>query len=277
MRRVRSGAYADLVVPSGDTFKVPVRPSCLDEDGYVTENNSNENHPRAAPLGQEVKQRTIDVLCESFAQDEIDVEEFEQRVELVHQAETLEQLRTILADLPTSALPVKSNSLPQTAIAPHPLPTVELAPRPTISPERIQENSVMVGIMGGGGRTGAWIPARRNWVVGVMGGHALDFREAHRGPGVTEVNVFAVMGGVEILVPPDVRVECSGIGIMGGFDVKHSVTSTTDPDAPVIRVNGVAIMGGASVAVRYPGETARDARLRLKARKKALRLIAKGK
>ena len=87
----------------------------------------------------------------------------------------------------------------------------------------------MVGIMGGGGRTGAWIPARRNWVVGVMGGHALDFREAHLGPGVTEVNVLAIMGGVEILVPPDVRVECSGIGIMGGFDVKHSVTSTTDP------------------------------------------------
>ena len=135
----------------------------------------------------------------------------------------------------------------------------------------------MVGIMGGGGRAGAWIPARRNWVVGVMGGHALDFREAHLGPGVTEVNVLAIMGGVEILAPPDVRVECSGIGIMGGFDVKQSVTSTTDPDAPVIRVNGLAIMGGASVAVRYPGETARDARLRLKARRKALKQIAKGK
>jgi hypothetical protein len=243
----------------------------------VTETNSNKNKPQAALPGQEAKQRTIDVLCESFAQDEIDVEEFEQRVELVHRAETLEQLRTILADLPTSSLPVKSDSLPQTAIVPHSLPTVGLAPRPTISPERIQGHSVMVGIMGGGGRTGAWIPARHNWVVGVMGGHALDFREAHFGPGVTEVNVLAIMGGVEILAPPDVRVECSGIGIMGGFDLKQSVTSTTDPDAPVLRVNGLAIMGGASVAVRYPGETARDARLRLKARKKALRLIAKGK
>ena len=135
----------------------------------------------------------------------------------------------------------------------------------------------MVGIMGGGGRAGAWIPARKNWVVGVMGGATLDFREAHFGPGVTEVNVLAIMGGVEILAPPDVRVECSGIGIMGGFDVKQSVTSTTDPDAPVIRVNGLAIMGGASVAVRHLGETARDARLRLKARRKALKQIAKGK
>jgi len=243
----------------------------------VNETNSNVTKPRAAPLGQEAQQRTIDVLCESFAQDEIDVEEFERRVELVHGAKTLEQLRAILADLPTAALPVKGDSPPRAAVVPHAQATVELAPRPTISPERIQGNSVMVGIMGGGGRAGAWIPARRNWVVGVMGGHALDFREAHLGPGVTEVNVLAIMGGVEILAPPDVRVECSGIGIMGGFDVKQSVTSTTDPDAPVIRVNGLAIMGGASVAVRYPGETARDARQRLKARRKALRLIAKGK
>ena len=77
-----------------------------------------------------------------------------------------------------------------------------------------------------------------------------------------------------MLVPLDVRVECSGIGIMGGFDHKTTVTSTTDPKAPIIRVNGVAIMGAVEVTVRYPGETARDARLRLKAERKALRQIA---
>ncbi len=243
----------------------------------MNETNSNQNTPQAAPLGQEAQQRTIDVLCESFAQDEMNVEEFERRVELVHGAKTLEELRSILADLPTSTLPVKSDSPPQTATVPYSQPIVELAPRPTLPPDRVPGHSVMVGIMGGGGRAGAWTPARHNWVVGVMGGHGLDFREAHFGPGVTEVHLLAIMGGVEILVPPDVRVECSGIGIMGGFDVKQSVTSTTDPDAPTLRVNGVAIMGGASVAVRYPGETARDARLRLKARRKALRQIAKGK
>ncbi len=55
------------------------------------------------------------------------------------------------------------------------------------------------------------------------------------------------------------------------------MTSTMDPEAPVIRVTGVAIMGGVEVRVRYPGETARDARLRLKAERKALRQIARRK
>jgi hypothetical protein len=243
----------------------------------VTETDANENQPLAAPLGQEAQQRTIDVLCESFARDEMDVEEFEKRVELVHRAETLEQLRGVLADLPTSTLPVKGDPPPRTATVPHSQPSLGLAPRPTLPPERIPGHSVVVGIMGGGRRAGAWVPARHNWVVGVMGGSGLDFREAHLGPGVTEVRVLGIMGGVKVLVPPDVRVECSGIGIMGGFDVQQTATSTTDPEAPIIRVTGVAIMGGAKITVLYPGETARDARLRLKAKRKALRLIAKGK
>jgi len=226
----------------------------------VTETNPNENKPPTAPLGQEARQKTIDVLCESFARDEMDMEEFEQRVELVYRAESMEQLRPILADLPTANLPVT------------------VAPRPTLPPESIRGHSVMVGIMGSGGRRdGAWVPARHNWAVSVMSGSKLDLREAQLGPGVTEVHGFAIMGGVEVLVPLDVRVECSGIGIMGNFDHPRTVTSTTDPQAPVIRVTGVAIMGDVKVRVRYPGETARDARRRLKAERKAQKQIAKRK
>ena len=226
----------------------------------MTERNASQLP--AAPLGQEARQKAIDVLSESFARDEMDVNQFEQRVELVGQAENLSQLRAILADLPTANLPPESR---------------RLALRPMLSPEKIPGHSVVVGIMGGGGRAGSWVPARHNWAVGVMGGCQLDFREAQLGPGVTEVRVLAIMGGVEVLVPRDVRVECSGIGIMGGFDHQGAVSSPPDPDAPVIRVSGLAIMGGVGVSVRYPGETARDARLRLKAERKAQRQIAKGR
>jgi len=239
----------------------------------VTETNKKKRP--AAQLGPEARQKTIDLLCEAFARDELVVEEFEQRVELVHRADNMDQLRVIVADLPSANPPVKSHS--RTPVVPYSEPPVGLAPRPTLPPESMPEHSVVVGILGGGGRSGAWVPARQNWVAGVLGGCTLDFREAQLGPGVTEVRVFVVCGGVEILVPPDVRVECSGIGILGGFDHQQTLSSTTDPEAPVIRVTGVAIMGGASVSVRYPGETARDARLRLKAKKKALRQIARGK
>ncbi len=228
----------------------------------MTETNANENKLPAAPLGDEAREKTIDVLGQSFARDEMEVEEFEKRVELVLQAETAEQLRLVLADLPTAAVPVKLEAA---------------VPRRTLPADRIPAQSVVVGIMSEGRRSGAWIPARKNWAVVVMGSCVLDFRDAQLGPGVTEVWVIAIMGSVEIIAPLDVQVDCSGIGIMGGFDHRQPATSTTDPEAPVIRVTGVCIMGAANVSVRYPGETAREARLRLKAKRKALRQIAKGK
>ena len=82
------------------------------------------------------------------------------------------------------------------------------------------------------------------------------------GPGVTEISVFAILGGVEIIVPPDLQVESGGIGILGGFDCAEEVRRGYDPDAPRLKINGLAILGGAEVKIRERGETARDARRR---------------
>ena len=79
------------------------------------------------------------------------------------------------------------------------------------------------------------------------------------GPGVSEFSAFAFMGGVTIIVPPDLQVECDGIGIMGGFECSDEVRAGHDPDAPILKINGLAMMGGVDVKVREPGETAIDA------------------
>ncbi len=246
--------------------------------------------PETTPPAPEARQQTIDALCESFAWDVMDVGELETRLEMVHRATSTEQLQLIVADLAPAPVPPKralgasapgASQLGASAAAVSRVPTPptsispDLAMRPTLPDDRIRDHSVIVGIMGGGERSGSWIPARNNWAVGVMGGCELDFRDAQLGSGVTEVRVLAMMGGVEILVPPDVHVECSGMGIMGGFGVSTHYRPPAHPDAPILRVTGVAIMGGAGVTVRYPGETAREARYRLKAEKKARKLLAR--
>jgi hypothetical protein len=95
-----------------------------------------------------------------------------------------------------------------------------------------------------------------------MGGTELDFREAALPQGVTQVQVLAIMGGVEIIVPPGVNVDSHGIGIMGGFE--DAGEQEHDPSAPTLRIAGLAVMGGVDISVRYPGESARDARRRRK-------------
>jgi hypothetical protein len=232
--------------------------------------------PRPGP-GDEAhaaaRQRTIDALCEAFANDELEVEEFERRVESAHRAATADDLRRLLAGLPSASVPA---AVPRKGQAKRPLPAQAPAPDPTQVPElyqgEVREWSLSLGLMGGMSRTGYWVPARKNVVIGMMGGCDIDLRDAQLPAGVTEIICVAFWGGVEVIVPPWLQVEVSGIGIMGGFDHNQKTRPTPVPGGPVLRVSGLALMGGVGVTVRYPGESAGDARRRLKEEKKDRRL-----
>ena len=90
-----------------------------------------------------------------------------------------------------------------------------------------------------------------------MGGAVLDFREALLDPGVTEIFALALMGGVEIIVPPGVYVDSNGIGIMGGFEQLGATKYPTDGSAPVLRITGLALMGAVEIKQRGPRERSR--------------------
>jgi hypothetical protein len=134
----------------------------------------------------------------------------------------------------------------------------------------VREHQVLVAIMGGVERRGVWTPARKTLVLAMMGGAELDLREARFAPGETEIMVFAFWGGVEIIVPPDVRVDSGGIAIMAGFDHQHSGLPDPGEDAPLVKIGGVAIMAGVEILVRYAGETEKEAKKRLREARKRL-------
>lgn len=206
----------------------------------------------ATPLSH-TRQVTIDALCEHFANDVMTVEEFERRVDTAHHAETIEELRELLRDLPGGGLPVVAGE----GASPAPGRGHSIA-----RPESVRETAYSVAILGGSRRIGRWTPARVNNAVAFCGGVELDFREAVMPPGVTEVKIFAMWGGVEVIVAPGMNVECDGIGIMGGFGHAPETTTAPDPFAPTLRVTGLALMGGVEVTVRRVGESGRDARRR---------------
>ncbi len=200
-----------------------------------------------------VRQKAIDALCEHFANDALSVEEFERRVDQAHKARGMEDLRRILSDLPSGELPV----VREEAAAPSPARW-----QGTVPASRVRERGWVVAALGGVEKSGRWVPARRTFGVAVMGGLELDFREALLPPGVTEVWLFTLMGGADIIVPPGLSVESDGVAILGGFEHREEVAVNSHPDAPLLRLRGAAFLGGVDVSVRYPGESARDAKRR---------------
>jgi len=229
------------------------------------------NRPRVDPR---LRESALEALTEAFAGDVIEVEEFERRAELVHRAESPAELRTLLEDLPsaeTRPVPLNDAGRPsRTGRGGLPSPSRGRLP------DGVQdETNLVFSVLSGATRTGRWIPARRNTAVAFMGGIELDFREAHLPPGETQVNCFSVMGGIDIIVPPDVVVVSTGFGFMGGFD--HRAQNAELPeDAPILRITGFAFMGGVDVSVRYPGETARDAKRRRRLERKEQRRLSRG-
>ena len=125
---------------------------------------------------------------------------------------------------------------------------VEEASLRTFDYEDDDDVDTVVAVMSGAVRKGQWEPAGRFRVLAVMGGVELDFRDADMLDGTTEVTVLAIMGGCKIVVPPDVAVDVNGSGFMGGFS--HLRHRPADQNAPLIRIKGLAVMGGVEVKVK---------------------------
>jgi len=203
---------------------------------------------------RDARERTIAILSDLFAKDDLDLDDFEKRVSLVHRAGNVAEVDQVIADLSVSGSDVKRQ------------PAAALVPVSSVRP-----TETIVAVMGGTSRTGPWTAPRHLRVAVFMGGTQLDFREARLAPGVTEVSIFAFMGGAQIIVPPELSVETHGIAIMGGFEHLDRQPPQLDPDRPVLRVHGFAMMGGVAIETRLAGEDEREAQRRRKRERKALR------
>lgn len=223
---------------------------------YPAEVLAGENKPALVALRSR-RDEVIDALTRHFAEDALDLEEFEHRITEAHKATDLATLDGLVSDLE----PLREDS---TALAP------QTGPAPAPLEISRADKKTFVAIMSGVERSGAWRPPKRSRLVALMGGAELDFREALLPPGVTEVKIYAMMGGAHIIVPPNLAVECDGWGIMGGFEVMDRAPLTPDPSQPLLHITGFAFMGGLSIETRLPGESQREAKRRRRKERKEL-------
>ena len=198
------------------------------------------------------REQVVEVLMEHFSRNVMDMDEFEGLLDSVNRCSTTSALRELLSKLP----PLESlKSATDLMSAPGGPPVV-------VDADRVRPRGFLLSVLSGTTRAGRWIPARKSFALGVLGGISLDFREAVLGAGVTGVNVLAVLGGVEIIVPPEMAVEVDGMAVLGGFEYQTNAPPRTDPNPPILRVRGLAVLAGVNVEVRLPGETSRDAKKR---------------
>lgn len=210
------------------------------------------------------REEAIEFLSECFARDVLTVEDFERRAELALGARTMAELGAAIADIETGgpvAAAGQNPSLARLRRATADLPA-----------SRIRATDRAIAVLGETKRAGVWIPARQTTAVAVLGSSVIDLREARFGPGETAVSALAVMGSVEIIVPPGLYVECAGSAVLGSFEEQRQAVATPfGAGAPFLRVDGCALLGSVEIKYRYAGETKRDARRRRRLEKREAR------
>lgn len=196
-----------------------------------------------------LRQQTADTLAAAFADGQLSTTEFDERTSQAWHATFSDELALLTADL--------------SPVARHEAASVQRTHSNAIAYVTDQPggSGFSLAIMGGTEKRGDWHVAPAHSSLAVMGGNELDLREARLSSSETVINAFAVMGGIDIIVPEDVRVIDDGIGIMGGFGISNHRSCTMSQkdlpsDAPVIRIRGFALMGGVDIL-----RAARDARL----------------
>ncbi|MET9498846.1 DUF1707 domain-containing protein [Streptomyces sp. NPDC006552] len=185
------------------------------------------------------REQVAERLRDALAEGRLDMAEFEERLEAAYTARTYRELAPLTRDLPGAGVAAPVN------LVKTPLPEGALDWSARIG-GREATSTWGVGVLSGFQRKGRWTAPRRFTCFAFMGGGEIDLREAHFEDRETVINCVAVMGGMNVVVPPGVEVVVRGIGIMGGFDQSEEGVPG-DPGAPRVVVTGFAFWGGVGV------------------------------
>ncbi|MFK4071282.1 DUF1707 domain-containing protein [Streptomyces sp. NPDC029674] len=191
------------------------------------------------------RDRTADILRDALAEGRLTAEEHSERIDGVYRAKTTAELEPLISDLPAA-----HEQQAARVRAPEPAPA---RPSPGVVPPVADEN--LVAVLSGSARRGRWRVARRTHAYAVFGSVEIDLSEAIFEQRQVVIKAVAIFGSVEILVPENVSLRGSGGGVLGSFEV--DTLDSPDQDAPVVYVDGVAILGSIEARPRR-GRFVRD-------------------
>ncbi|WP_277100612.1 DUF1707 SHOCT-like domain-containing protein [Corynebacterium riegelii] len=209
---------------------------------------STANEPRKR-LSSAARQAATDALAAAYADGQLTTEEFDLRTKQAWGATYADEVEHLTADLD---VPSNDDLLPQN------MPYAPLAPKANtsralsmVTGER-GGSAISVSVMSGVGRSGDWLVAPSHFSLALMGGTDLNLLKARFTEANTRINTLALMGGIRIIVPEDVRVLSEGFALMGGFEIHDDKSVTISQhdlpaNAPTLTIGGLALMGGVEV------------------------------
>lgn len=184
------------------------------------------------------RDRIADLLREALVEGRLTPDEHAERVEGVLSAKTVGELEVFVRDLPAGHQPYQAHT-PRAAGPGWGHTPAPNHPTPGAIP--LDPDVNVVAVFSAAVRKGRWRAGRRMHAYAIFGSVEIDLSEAIFEYQQVVIKVISVFGNVEIRVPENVSLRGTGGGVLGNFEV--STLDSGDPDAPVVYVDGLAILG----------------------------------
>jgi hypothetical protein len=186
-----------------------------------------------------LREETVDRLIMNYGHGKLSREAFERRLDEALDTKSHDRLIELTQDL---ALKTDRQYAAQKK--------AELGIRvgPSTEGSGPDDAESIISIFAGNSRKGSWHVPRVIRLINVFGGTQLDFSDASFTTTTTYVTTFCLFGGVEIRVREGMRTLSKAVAIFGGVD--NRAPSTSDPNAPLIVVEGIVLFGGIDIRVK---------------------------
>ncbi|MEU9332445.1 DUF1707 domain-containing protein [Streptomyces sp. NPDC048290] len=185
------------------------------------------------------RDRFADILREAMAEGRLTADEHAERIDGVYRAKTVGELEPLVRDLPGAHQgPADPAAAPGTAPS-----------RPSAGAIPAEPDDTIVAVFSAATRKGRWRAGRRIHAYAVFGSVEIDLSEALFEYQQIVIKAFSVFGSVDIRVPENVSLRGSGGGVLGNFEVR--TLDSGEPQAPVVFVDGWAILGSVEARPKY--------------------------
>jgi len=181
------------------------------------------------------RERTVKILSECFARNLLEMEEFERRVSLAHQAGSVQDLARLIDDIPGDLAEA-----------------VEETPEPASTRNIVlqEDEQPVYGILMSRRLRGQWLKCRTVSARTLMSTVEFDFRDLELPADIVEINILGLMSSVVVTVPPDLPVQLEAVPILGEVKEGRRVNTSMPKKGPGIRITGFVMMGEVKVRVR---------------------------
>ena len=193
------------------------------------------SHPATPPLASAARDAAIARLSAAFADDAMELDEFERRAAAVFRATSTSELTALLADLP-AATPASAASGAATTTP------LALAPRPLLA--RVH------ALLGSVDRRGKLeVPARLD-IRALFSDVQIDLSAAHFVEPVTTISIITLASSVSLRLPAGAVIDNRGSGTLASFACRSGaprIDGRTEAPRVHVVVTGRALLGNVEI------------------------------